>query len=130
MDLLEQSLRVEQRLAKLVPPPVRKIPILIGGGGIRRSLPIVARHADIWHTFASVADYCCKNAILKDLATDAGRDKKQVVRAVHWTGRENADAFVAEGATLFTAEIHPTDDGYDFAELKDMIAGRESLDRR
>jgi len=26
---------------------------------------------------------------------------------------------------LFTTEIHPTDDGYDFGELKDMIAWRD-----
>ena len=44
---------------------------------------------------------------------------------MHWTGRENADAFVGEAVTLFTTEIHPTDDGYDFTELKDMIAWRD-----
>ena len=95
-----------------------------GGMGVKRSLPIVAKHADIWHTFASVDEYRRKNAILKDLVADVGRDESQIERAVHWTGRENADAFVGEGVTLFTTEIHPTDDGYDFTELKDMIAWR------
>jgi probable F420-dependent oxidoreductase len=46
MDLFEQNLaRIEDRFAQLVPQPVRKIPILVGGMGVRRSLPIVARHA-------------------------------------------------------------------------------------
>jgi probable F420-dependent oxidoreductase len=126
MDLFEENLaRIEDRLARLVPPPVRKIPILIGGMGVRRSLPIVARHADIWHTFASVPEYRRKNEILKQLAAVAGRDEQQIQRAVHWTGRDNADEFTTEGVTLFTTEIHPTDDGYDFGELKDMIAWRD-----
>jgi probable F420-dependent oxidoreductase len=126
MDLFEESLaRIEDRFAQLVPPPVRKIPILIGGMGVRRSLPIVARHADIWHTFASVPEYRRKNEILKQLTAAAGRDEQQIQRAVHWTGRDNADGFTAEGVTLFTTEIHPTDDGYDFGELKDMIAWRD-----
>jgi hypothetical protein len=34
-------------------------------------------------------------------------------------------AFLTEGVTLFTTEIHPTDDGYDFGELKDMLAWRD-----
>jgi alkanesulfonate monooxygenase SsuD/methylene tetrahydromethanopterin reductase-like flavin-dependent oxidoreductase (luciferase family) len=126
MDLFEAGLaRVENRLAELVPPPVRKIPILIGGTGVKRTLPIVAKHADIWHTFASVSEFHRKNDLLKDLVAEAGRDEKTIERAVHWTGRENADAFVAEGVTLFTTEIHPTDDGYDFAELKEMLAWRD-----
>ena len=126
MDVFDASLlRIEQRLTQLVPPPLRKIPVLIGGMGVRRTLPIVARHADIWHTFASVDEYRRKNAILKDLAGAAGRDGRQITRAVHWTGRNNADAFIGEGVTLFTTEIHPTRDGYDFSELKDMIDWRD-----
>jgi probable F420-dependent oxidoreductase len=126
MDLFEDGLaRIESRLDQLVPPPVRRIPILVGGVGVKRTLPIVATHADIWHTFASVPEFRRKNSILKDLAGQAGRAEEQIERSVHWTGREEADAFLAEGVTLFTTEIHPTDDGYDFGELKDMLAWRD-----
>ncbi len=126
MDLFEDSLvRVEQRLTKLIPAPVRDIPILIGGMGERRTLPLVARHADIWHSFATVPEFHRKNEILKELTADAGRDEKSIERAVHWTGRDDADAFVGEGVTLFSTEIHPSDDGYDFSELKDMLGWRD-----
>lgn len=128
MDLFESSLaHVEHRLAELVPPPLRKIPILIGGMGVRRTLPLVARHADIWHTFASVSEFRRKNALLVDLAVEAGRDESAIERAVHWTGRSAADQFTAAGVSMFTTEIHPTDDGYDFAELKDIIAWRDQI---
>jgi probable F420-dependent oxidoreductase len=128
MDLFEESLvRIENRLTRLVPQPVRKIPILIGGMGVKRTLPLVAKHADIWHTFASVGEFQRKNAILKDLVAEAGRDDTQIQRAVHWTGRDNADAFVDEGVRFFTTEIHPTEDGYDFSELKDLIAWRDAI---
>jgi probable F420-dependent oxidoreductase len=126
MDLFEDGLaRIESRLDELVPPPVRRIPILIGGIGVKRTLPLVAKHADIWHTFASVPEFQRKNALLKELVAAAERDDTSIERAVQWTGRANADAFVAEGVTLFTTEIHPTDDGYDFAELKDMLDWRD-----
>jgi alkanesulfonate monooxygenase SsuD/methylene tetrahydromethanopterin reductase-like flavin-dependent oxidoreductase (luciferase family) len=126
MDLFAQSLpRIVERLTKLVPPPVRKIPILIGGMGVRRTLPIVAQHADIWHTFASVPEYRRKNAMLKDLAAEVGRDERKIERAVHWTGRKDADAFRDQGVSLYTTEIHPTADGYAFNELTDMIAWRD-----
>jgi probable F420-dependent oxidoreductase len=126
MDLFEDGLaRIEHRLMQLIPPPVRRIPILIGGMGVHRTLPLVARHADIWHTFASVAEFRRKNEILEQLAADAGREDALIERAVHWTGHDNADAFVAEGVTMFTTEIHPTEEGYDFSELEDMIAWRD-----
>src|ERR1700757_5312051 len=48
MDLFERSLvRIENRIAQLVPHPVHKIPVLIGGVGVRRTLPIVAKAAAI-----------------------------------------------------------------------------------
>ena len=58
-----------------MPPPVRHIPVLIGGAGEKRSLPAVARHADIWHSFPFPIDvYRRKSKLLDELAAAAGRD--------------------------------------------------------
>jgi probable F420-dependent oxidoreductase len=126
MDRFDSALlRVERRLAQLVPSPLRPIPILIGGGGERRTLPAVARHADIWHSFEPLDEFRRKNELVKSFAADVGRDERQIQRAIAWPEPAVADAFVAEGVTLFTTEIHPTAEGYDFSELNQMIGWRD-----
>jgi probable F420-dependent oxidoreductase len=125
MDHFDEGLaRLEHRLSQLTPGPVRRIPILIGGGGERRTIPAAARHADIWHSFEPIEEFRRKNDLLKRLAADAGRDEAGIERAMAWTDPTTADAFVDEGVTLFTTEIHPTSDGYDFSELVKLLAWR------
>jgi probable F420-dependent oxidoreductase len=126
MDNFEDGLaRIERRLAQLTPGPVRHIPILIGGGGERRTLPAVARYADIWHSFDSIDEFRRKNALLRRLAADAGRDETAIERGTGWTDASTADAFVDEGVTLFTTEIRPSHNGYDFSELEKVLAWRD-----
>lgn len=78
--------RIEHRLANLTPPPTRRIPILIGGSGERKTLPFVGRYADIWHSFEPIEDFRRKNDIVKRLAEEAGRDESRIERAVAWAG--------------------------------------------
>ena len=57
------------------PKPVRRPSILIGGGGERRLMGIVARHADIWNNLAAFQpELGAKVEALKRRCADVGRD--------------------------------------------------------
>ena len=50
LDALAESLTaIEDRWTKLNPPPTRDIPVMIGGTGLRKTLRLVAKHAQRWH---------------------------------------------------------------------------------
>jgi probable F420-dependent oxidoreductase len=126
MDLFAEGLeRISTRLRLLKPAPVRDIPILIGGSGEKRTLPLVGRYASIWHSSLGVEEFRRKNDIVREHAAEAGRDEVLIERAVSWPGDSGtADAYVREGVTLFTTEVHPTEQGYDLAPLKEVLAWR------
>jgi F420-dependent oxidoreductase-like protein len=69
--------------AQLLPRPVQQPhpPIWIGGSGPRRTLPLVARYADVWHTWGTPNSLQDANARVDKLAADAGRDPASIVRA-------------------------------------------------
>jgi alkanesulfonate monooxygenase SsuD/methylene tetrahydromethanopterin reductase-like flavin-dependent oxidoreductase (luciferase family) len=57
--------------------------ILIGGNGPKRTLPLVARHADIWNAlYLSPADYAERSAHLDRFMSAAGRDFQAVRRTL------------------------------------------------
>jgi alkanesulfonate monooxygenase SsuD/methylene tetrahydromethanopterin reductase-like flavin-dependent oxidoreductase (luciferase family) len=68
--------------ARLMPVPVQRPrpPIWIGGSGPKRTIPLVARFADMWHS-DSLADYRRLSAHVDELAALAGRDPGMVGRA-------------------------------------------------
>ncbi len=68
---------IKERLAKLNPPPVGALPILIGGGGVKRTLRLVAEHADGWNSFGPPDNFATKNAILDEWCAKVGRDPRQ-----------------------------------------------------
>jgi probable F420-dependent oxidoreductase len=117
--------RIENRLTKLVPPPVRKIPILIGGGGERKTIPAVARYADIWHVGVDVETFLRKNDILIEGAERIGRDPADIQRAVSWTQADAADRLAGAGVTMFTVSAQAASN-YDLRELKEALAWRDS----
>src|SRR5246127_5907093 len=94
-------------MGQLIPPPVRKIPVLIGGSGPKRTLPAVARYADIWHTVLAVEASTEASARVDELAAAIGRDGNDIERSVHWLGAQSADVYRQGGATTFTTQIDP-----------------------
>ena len=63
------------------PKPVQeRLPILIGGGGERRMLRIVAEYADMWNTWGKPDLIARKSAILDDYCAEIGRDPKSITR--------------------------------------------------
>jgi len=80
---LEQSLqRIKARLDELNPPPPGPLPILIGGGGEKITLRLVATYADAWNAFGPPEQYSAKSAVLDRWCADVGRDPAQIRRTV------------------------------------------------
>lgn len=125
-DLFDESLiRIENRLAALIPPPVRKLPILIGGTGPKRSLPAVARHADIWHAFQDLDAFRRSSDLVDELAETFGRNGSDIERSTLWENAHSADAFREAGVTLFQTEL-TADNGYDVTSLKEVLTWRDN----
>ncbi len=65
LDALERDLpTILRRMEQGVPPPTRKIPILIGGEGEKITLRLAAHYADIWNGFGPAEKYRHKNEVL------------------------------------------------------------------
>jgi alkanesulfonate monooxygenase SsuD/methylene tetrahydromethanopterin reductase-like flavin-dependent oxidoreductase (luciferase family) len=66
--------------AYCMPPPEPPPVLMIGGGGERRTLGIVARHADWWNCdYYSPDEYARKLAILHDRCRAIGREPSSIV---------------------------------------------------
>lgn len=75
--------RVSLQGAQMRPLPVQspRPPIWIGGNGPKRTLPIAAKYADVWHSFGTPKSLAESNARVDELAAAAGRDPKSIQRA-------------------------------------------------
>ncbi|HZK59552.1 MAG TPA: LLM class F420-dependent oxidoreductase [Cryobacterium sp.] len=126
LDALEANLpRIEARWAKLNPPPVRDIPVLIGGGGEKKTLRIVAKHADIWHSFSSPEVLEHKLGVLAGWCDTVGRDIREIEISAELRGRtvEQAEELYDLGARLFTIGL--SGPHYDLAPVADWLAWRD-----
>ena len=118
--------------AELVPNPVSQgtLPIVIGGNGQRRTLPLAARFADEWNgVYLSADGFRERSRLLDDLLRDVGRQSGEVRRTLmtrvifgkdedQLTERlagESADALRAKGQIVGTAGQIP-------AQLREMEA--------
>jgi len=127
IDALGAALpRIKARWAKINPPPKRDIPVLVGGGGERKTLRHVAAHADVWHGFGDIETFTRKSAILDGHCTDVDRDPAHIVRSVGVNGPpdEVGEQLVAAGASLFTIGLNGPD--YDLGLARRWVAWRNN----
>jgi probable F420-dependent oxidoreductase len=127
LDALADALpRIEQRWQKLNPPPIRRIPVLIGGGGERKTLKLVAKHADIWHSFASPETFTRKVGVLQNWCDEVGRDIGEIEFSNEQRSKDLAlaDELHERGVTLFTVGISGPD--YDLDIVKPWLAWRDA----
>jgi probable F420-dependent oxidoreductase len=93
--------KIKHRLAELKPGPVNgHLPIMIGGGGEKVTLRLVAEHADAFNTFGPPANFEHKNDVVDRWCAEIGRDPAEIERTVaiqpdevgNWKAYEDARA--------------------------------------
>jgi len=129
-DLAAALPRIKSRLARLNPAPTRDIPILIGGGGEKKTLRLVAEHGHIWHSFSDSAEYPRKAEILAGHCKKADRDPGAIERSAGVSG-DTPDALLTEaealaglGVTLLTVGVNGPD--YDLTKAQELCRWRDS----
>ncbi|WP_153505599.1 LLM class F420-dependent oxidoreductase [Cumulibacter manganitolerans] len=135
-DLRDSLPLVKERLGKLNPAPTRAIPVLIGGGGEKKTLKLVAQYADIWHTFVGGSELDHKLEVLKKHCANVGRDFAEIEISAGVGGRgrdgkqprtpeDEGQALVDQGVTLLTVGVGGPD--YDLSMVEKYVAWRDQL---
>lgn len=137
LDALARDLPlIRDRWSKLNPAPTRDIPVLIGGGGEKKTLKIVAQHASIWHGFGDPETVAHKHAVLDEWCAKVGRDPAEIERSAGVSPKPGrlpedvgdyaagAQALHDVGTRLFTVGVGGP--SYDLGPLRDLVAWRDS----
>jgi probable F420-dependent oxidoreductase len=121
---------IKERLGRLNPPPTREIPILIGGGGEKVTLRIVAENAHIWNGFGDPEAAGRKSRVLDGWCEKVGRDKNEIERSIllRHDQVKNAQEYVENGITHLLLGFTGPD--YDLAPLRELISWRDEYRER
>ena len=116
---------ITERWAKLNPPPTRKIPVMIGGGGEKVTLKLTAQYADLWNSFGPPEKWGHKNQVLTDWCNQIGRDPAEIERTVcpNVGELDDLDAYLQAGATHFILGLG---EPWDLAPVKKLLAWRDA----
>lgn len=124
-DLAQALPRIRARWGRLNPAPTRDIPILVGGGGEKKTLRYTAEHARIWHGFGDAPTLKRKNGILDGHCRDVGRDPAEIERSagVQGSPEDVGEALLDAGVTFLTVGVNGPN--YDLGSLRQWIRWRD-----
>ena len=98
--------------AVCAPRPVQPhLPILLGGSGPKKTLPLVARSADLWNAYGTPEQLAAADAILRAACEAAGRDEREIERTVTLNAVIRGDRAEAERAWAGWTAAHPPQPG-------------------
>jgi probable F420-dependent oxidoreductase len=122
---------IRARLPKLNPPALGSMPILIGGGGEKVTLRLVAEHADMWHSFGDAEVYRHKSAVLAEHCAALGRDPNEIEHTWGMQGAllDHADELIDAGVQHLILGIGGDGHGYDLGPLRELVAWRDARNR-
>jgi probable F420-dependent oxidoreductase len=104
--------RIKARLGKLNPPPAGRLPLLIGGGGERVTLRLVAELADMSNTPGAPDVVRQKNRVIDEWCARVGRNPSQIERTcnIPVNAVERMHEWVEAGAQRLQIQLdHPFD---------------------
>jgi probable F420-dependent oxidoreductase len=110
-----------------VPQPIQQpIPILIGGGGEKKTLRITARYADIWHGFGDAETLAHKLEVLDNWCKEIGRNPAEIERSTETKADSSdaqRDALLKAGVTHLIIGMQAP---WDFAAIERLVRWRDS----
>ena len=118
--------RIKARLAKLSPPPLGRLPLLIGGAGEKITLRLVAEHADAWNTFGPPENYGRLSRVLDEWCDRVDRNRDELERTVSVQAEEvdDVDRYIEAGADHVMVLLHSP---YALDPLDALVSYRDSL---
>ena len=114
-----------ERLGRLNPPPVHRIPIMIGGGGEKVTLRITAQYADRWNGSGDPDVIRHKARVLAGHCERLGRDPAEIDLTVTNITAANVgrlDEYVAAGVRELIVPTGGPD--WDLSVVRDVLARR------
>lgn len=126
-DLRRDIPIIKERLGKLTPPPVRDpVPILIGGGGEKMTLKMVAEHATMWNYFGTPEQMAHKISVLEKWCARCGRDPREIEKTLLMTDPgllKKLDDYLAVGVTHFILGMGTP---FDFTHARELKQWQEA----
>ena len=121
--LREGVTRIKHRLGKLNPPPKGRLPILIGGGGEKVTLRLVAEFADMSNTPGQPDVIRAKNTVLDDWCKRLGRDPRAIERTsnIPPSAVDRMQEYIDAGAQRLQIQL---DDPFDLAPVEAALKQR------